>query len=82
MGHRKDGLHTGLAVLVGQRIRKARMEAGLSQHDLEPMGWNQGLISSWENGHKLPELSSIYLLAGALKVDPRKLLPAPRELGN
>lgn len=82
MGHRRDNLHYQLAKLVGERIRRVRLAKGLSQHAMEPLGWNQGLISSWENGHKLPELSSLYLLASTLGVDPWELLPGLYELGN
>ncbi|MBI5029471.1 MAG: helix-turn-helix transcriptional regulator [Chloroflexi bacterium] len=55
---------TKVDVVLGERLRQARTEAGLTQKELaERMGWTQHLISLYESGSRrmhadlLPELA-------------------------
>ncbi len=55
---------TNVDIVLGARLRQARIEAGLTQNELaERMGWTQHLISLYESGSRrmhadlLPELA-------------------------
>lgn len=58
-----------LAKLVGERLRAARRERGLSVGGLaEAAGIGKGSLSEVENGVRNPTLSTLYALAGALEL--------------
>jgi transcriptional regulator with XRE-family HTH domain len=58
-----------LARLVGERLRAARRDRGLSVGALaEAAGVGKGSLSEIENGIRNPTLSTLYALAGALGV--------------
>jgi transcriptional regulator with XRE-family HTH domain len=64
-----------LARLVGERLRAARRERGLSVGALaEAAGVGKGSLSEIENGTRNPTLSTLYSLAGALNVPLATLL--------
>lgn len=56
-------------------LRRARVDAGLSQTDLaEQVGMTQSVISAYEHGHRVPNLESMVRLMLALSIDPRELV--------
>lgn len=64
-----------LARLVGERLRAARKERGLSVGGLaEAAGVGKGSLSEIENGTRNPTLSTLYSLAGALSMPLATLL--------
>jgi transcriptional regulator with XRE-family HTH domain len=64
-----------LAKLVGERLRAARQERGLSVGALaETAGIGKGSLSEVENGMRNPTLSTLYALAGALELPLSSLL--------
>jgi transcriptional regulator with XRE-family HTH domain len=64
-----------LARLVGDRLRAARRERGLSVAALaEAAGVGKGSLSEIENGARNPTLSTLYSLANALNVPLATLL--------
>ncbi len=64
-----------LAKLVGERLRAARRERGLSVGALaETAGIGKGSLSEVENGVRNPTLSTLYALAGALELPLSSLL--------
>ena len=64
-----------LARLVGERLRAARQERGLSVGALaETAGIGKGSLSEVENGARNPTLSTLYALAGALELPLSTLL--------
>src|ERR1700684_2057395 len=64
-----------LARLVGERLRAARRERGLSLGALaEAAGIGKGSLSEIENGARNPTLSTLYALAGTLGVPLATLL--------
>lgn len=64
-----------LAHLVGERLRAARQARGLSVGALADLaGVGKGSLSEIENGTRNPTLSTLYALAGALRVPLATLL--------
>jgi transcriptional regulator with XRE-family HTH domain len=64
-----------LARLVGERLRAARRERGLSVGGLaDAAGVGKGSLSEIENGTRNPTLSTLYSLAGALGMPLATLL--------
>jgi len=64
-----------LAKLVGERLRAARQERGLSVGALaEKAEIGKGSLSEVENGMRNPTLSTLYALAGALELPLSSLL--------
>lgn len=64
-----------LAQLVGERLRAARRDRGLSVSDLaSAAGVGKGSLSEIENGIRNPTLSTLYSLAGALAMPLATLL--------
>ena len=62
-------------VLVGERIRTARLAAGMSQEVLsEISGLHRTYISDTERGHRNLTLESLAAIARALKIKPADLL--------
>ncbi len=55
------------SVNVGEKIRRARRAAGLSQLRLaQRMGISAPNITSWEKGHRQPKLQTLRRLAKAI----------------
>lgn len=60
---------------VGKNIRKARLSAGFTQDDVEARcGIEKPRLSRYENGHIIPTLETIEILAKALRVAPKTLV--------
>lgn len=52
---------------MGEKLKAARLAAGLSQYQLaEKVGCSQHHISRWENGERGPSAKSLKKLANAL----------------
>src|SRR5512134_2465421 len=65
----------------GQRLRQARIKAGLSQSDLEEVsGIPKARLSRYENGHVAPSIQTLERLAAALGVSEASLLGDDRAL--
>jgi transcriptional regulator with XRE-family HTH domain len=64
---------SGQRETVGQRIRRVRLEKGLSQRDLSAPGVTYAYISRIENGGRRPSLKAIRLIAKRLGVNPEYL---------
>lgn len=65
----------------GQRLREARLRAGLSQSDLEEQsGIPKARLSRYENGHIVPSIQTLERLAVALKVSEASLLGDQRAI--
>ncbi|MFD2261925.1 helix-turn-helix domain-containing protein [Lacibacterium aquatile] len=75
-----DLLADSLKVL-GHRIRSERKRQQLSQEALaDGCGLRLGAISDIERGLSVPSFRSLVLIAGALGISLRSLLPEPTEL--
>jgi transcriptional regulator with XRE-family HTH domain len=60
--------------IVGLNVRKARIDAGLSQEELAGrMGFEQFYISGLEAGGRNPTLVTLWKAAIALGIDPEAL---------
>jgi len=67
---------SGVDVAIGQTIRLARTQAGLSMTTLaQRSGVSQPYLSQLERGLALPSISTLYRVANALGVSPQDLLP-------
>jgi len=65
----------------GQRLRAARVRAGMSQSDLEEIsGIPKARLSRYENGHVAPSIQTLARLARALGVSEASLLGDDRAL--
>lgn len=63
----------------GELLSIARHEAGLSQEELGSLtGLDRTAISKLERGINSPTLKTMIHLAGALEIEPSKLVPAVR----
>src|SRR5918912_1661090 len=72
---RKDGKN------FGQRLREARITAGLSQSELEEIsGIPKARLSRYENGHVAPSIQTLERLAAALNASEASLLGDPRAI--
>lgn len=70
-----SGVVDDLAHLVGERLRAARRERGLSVGALaDAAGVGKGSLSEIENGIRNPTLSTLYSVAGALGVPLASLI--------
>jgi len=70
-----DGKH------FGQRLREARVNAGLSQSELEELsGIPKARLSRYENGHVAPSIQTLERLARALNVSEASLLGDQRAV--
>jgi transcriptional regulator with XRE-family HTH domain len=68
-----DGRH------FGNRLREARLAAGLSQSELEELsGIPKARLSRYENGHVEPSIQTLARLAKALNVSEASLLDDQR----
>jgi len=73
--HRDDGKH------FGQRLREARVSAGLSQSELEDIsGIPKARLSRYENGHVEPSIQTLARLSSALNVSEASLLGDQRAI--
>lgn len=55
----------------GNRIQKARKEAGMTQHELAAAcEFSRGRLSNWEGGTRMPSAQEVHKLATVLKVSP------------
>lgn len=69
-----DGKH------FGQRLREARVAAGLSQSELEDIsGIPKARLSRYENGHVEPSIQTLARLSRALNVSEASLLGDQRS---
>src|SRR5919199_871294 len=64
---------------VGERLRRLRLERGMSQRDLAGPGTTYAYISRIEAGHRKPSLKAMRLLARKLRV-PVEYLETGRPL--
>jgi transcriptional regulator with XRE-family HTH domain len=65
----------------GQRLRRVRLHAGLSQSALETRsGIPKARLSRYENGHVLPSIETLGRLASALGVSEASLLGDQRAI--
>src|SRR5206468_9561458 len=69
---------------IGQRLRRLRLEKGLSQRGLSGPGVSYAYVSRIEGGQRKPSLKALRYLAGKLGVDPEYLedgraIPAAKE---
>ncbi len=72
---RDDGKH------FGQRLREARINAGLSQSELEELsGIPKARLSRYENGHVAPSIQTLERLSRALNVSEASLLGDQRAV--
>jgi transcriptional regulator with XRE-family HTH domain len=70
-----DGKH------FGQRLREARVAAGLSQSELEDIsGIPKARLSRYENGHVEPSIQTLARLSRALNVSEASLLGDQRAI--
>lgn len=68
-----------VAVQFSARLRQERLHAGLSQEGLAlRAGLNRTALGKLERGESQPMLVSVMRLAGALEIDPCRLLPPLR----
>lgn len=60
---------------LGERLKKLRIEKGLSQQNLsKELNIPRATIASWESGNRVPELSSLEILADYYRVSADYLL--------
>jgi transcriptional regulator with XRE-family HTH domain len=69
-----DGKH------FGNRLREARIRAGLSQSEPKNYPGSQARLSRYENGHVEPSIQTLARLAGALNVSEASLLGDQRAI--
>ena len=67
--------------LVGRNLARRRREARCSQTQLaKRCGLARGSVANIESGNQRPTLHTLWILANALGIDVRSLLPAQDEL--
>lgn len=66
---------------LGKRLREARENKGLMQHQLAKLigAKSAGVISNWENGLNKPDVDKIALLCKVLEVSPSFLLDISQD---
>ena len=63
--------------IVITRIRKIRIEKGISQQELANIAnFSQSFLANVESGKKKPSVMTILRIAEALNVNPREFFPA------
>lgn len=70
---KRGWLHVDDPILVGRRLKKARLNAGLSQRELAFEGCTAVYICRIESGDRVPSLQVLRELARRLKVDEEDL---------
>jgi transcriptional regulator with XRE-family HTH domain len=72
---------TDLQVAFGQVIREARRDAGLSQEALSlACGRHRTYVSLIERGRNAPSITTLWLLAGSLGVEPSLIIQRVEKL--
>lgn len=71
---RLKSTHVADPVAFGQRLRQARLEAGLSQRELSGPGVSSAYISRIEAGQRVPSLQIVRMIADRLGVSEAYLL--------
>src|SRR5919202_4005334 len=66
-----------LARSIGQRLRQARLAAGLTQQELAGDRYTKAYISALENGIAKPSMAALNYLAPRLGTTPSEILSAP-----
>ena len=64
---------------IGQRLRRLRLEKGLSQRELAGPGVSYAYVSRIEGGQRRPSLRAIRVLARKLGRSVRRLRPPRRQ---
>lgn len=65
-----------LYIEIGQLIKKARVLSGLTQQDLsEEVNLTRASITNIERGKQKISMYTLYLIANALNISPKSLLP-------
>ncbi len=65
---------------LGDRLKKARIAAGLDQSTLgDRIGYHGNSVSNWENDHSIPRKSTLMLIAEELGVRGEWLLYGVNE---
>jgi transcriptional regulator with XRE-family HTH domain len=60
---------------IGERIRRARLKAGLTQLRLcEQLGLTDGVVTMWELGKRTPTIENLQALCRVLMIHPAELL--------
>jgi len=70
---RRPSAHVDNAVAVGERLRQARLDAGLTQRDLAFDGCTAAYVSRIEAGARIPSLQIIHKFAKRLDITPEFL---------
>lgn len=65
---------------IGARIRAARERVGLKQTEAGAPRYSAAYISAVENGHHLPSVEALMLIANNLGVGPGELLTEPTDI--
>jgi transcriptional regulator with XRE-family HTH domain len=64
-----------IAAAFGQRVREARLAAGMSQEDLaEAANLHRTFVSNVERGYRVPSVVTLLHLAAGLQVEPSVLV--------
>lgn len=72
---------SALAGRIGERIRRTRLAAGLTQTQLAEGRYTKGYISALEHGQSKPSMAALNFIAGRLGVPATQFLdPAPDRL--
>lgn len=65
---------------IGERIKDARMKAGISQQELaDKLGIKSAGISQWETDKRTPKNQTMLKIADAIGIDLAELLGLPKE---
>ena len=65
---------------IGKRISAQRRQAGMTQEELaEQLGISAQAVSKWENGHNLPDIENLILIADILKMPYTALIDEDYE---
>jgi transcriptional regulator with XRE-family HTH domain len=73
----QDELRRKASAAFIDNLERLRTASGLSQENLSfRASLSRSHVGRLENGDGLPEIDTVYKLAGALGVEPRELLPA------
>ena len=68
---------------LGQKIKTARKQKGLSQEQLaELVGYKVGTISKYEQGYRIPDIGMLRKIAGALECNLAELAGTTVEVIN
>ena len=66
---------------IGEVLKQARSEAGLSQEDVaEKVGVSRQTVSSWENGKSYPDIASVITLSDAYGISLDSLMKGDAKM--